>query len=71
MCSHAHEVLETPQEMFMGIAMHLALPEQNRMYWAKQIYDILSQLQVTMATPTMSNARKPYIISSPAASSIR
>ena len=60
MCSHAHEVLETPQEMFMGIAMHLALPEQNRMYWAKQIYDILSQLQVTMATPTMSNARKPY-----------
>lgn len=60
MCSHAHEVLETPQEMFMGIAMHLAMPEKERMYWAKQIYDILSQLQVTMATPTMSNARKPY-----------
>ena len=34
--------------------------EQERMYWAKQIYDILSQLQVTMATPTMSNASKPY-----------
>ena len=66
MCSHAHEVLETPQEMFMGIAMHLALPEQNRMYWAKQIYDILSQLQVTMATPTMSNAAS-RIISFPAA----
>lgn len=58
--SHSHEILETPQEMFMGIAMHLAIPENNRIYWAKQIYDILSNLQVTMATPTMSNARKPY-----------
>lgn len=58
--SHNHEVLETPQEMFMGIAMHLAIKEQDRVYWAKQIYDILSMLKVTMATPTMSNARKPY-----------
>lgn len=58
--SHTHEVLETPQEMFMGIAMHLAIKEQDRVYWAKQIYDILSMLKVTMATPTMSNARKPY-----------
>lgn len=58
--SHAHDLLETPQEMFMGIAMHLAMPERDRLYWAKQIYDILSNLQVTMATPTMSNARKPY-----------
>lgn len=44
----------------MGIAMHLAIPETNRVYWAKQIYDILSTLKVTMATPTMANARKPY-----------
>ncbi len=48
--SHNHEVLETPQEMFMGIAMHLAIKEQDRVYWAKQIYDILSMLKVTMAT---------------------
>ena len=54
-------ILETPQEMFMGIAMHLALPEgENRVKWAKKIYDILSKLQVTMATPTLSNARKPF-----------
>lgn len=58
--SHQHEVLETPQEMFMGIAMHLAMKEQNRVDWAKQFYDMLSRLEVTMATPTMSNARKPY-----------
>lgn len=56
-----HIVLEKVQEMFMGIAMHLAIPEkENKVHWAKEIYDILSTLKVTMATPTMSNARKPY-----------
>ncbi|MDO5096612.1 MAG: ribonucleoside-diphosphate reductase subunit alpha [Peptostreptococcaceae bacterium] len=55
------EILESVQEMFMGIAMHLAIPEkENKMHWAKKIYDILSKLQVTMATPTMSNSRKPF-----------
>lgn len=58
--SHQHDILETPQEMFMGIAMHLAMKEQNRVKWAKEFYDMLSRLEVTMATPTMSNARKPY-----------
>lgn len=54
-------VVETPQEMFMGIAMHLAIPEgENRVFWAKRIYDAISRLQVTLATPTMSNARKPF-----------
>lgn len=58
--SHQGEVLESVQEMFMGIAMHLAMPEKDRVFWAKEIYDILSQLKVTMATPTMANARKPF-----------
>lgn len=53
--------METPQEMFLGIAMHLAMKEKNdRAEWVKRFYDMLSQLKVTMATPTMSNARKPY-----------
>ncbi|MDV4149220.1 ribonucleoside-diphosphate reductase subunit alpha [Clostridium sp. AL.422] len=54
--------LELPQQMFMGIAMHLALPEkkENRVGWAKRFYDVLSSLKATMATPTMSNARKPF-----------
>ncbi len=54
--------LELPQQMFMGIAMHLAIPEkkENRVYWAKRFYDVLSSLKATMATPTMSNARKPF-----------
>ncbi|WP_294154952.1 ribonucleoside-diphosphate reductase subunit alpha [uncultured Clostridium sp.] len=54
--------VELPQQMFMGIAMHLAIPEEKekRVYWAKRFYDVLSSLKATMATPTMSNARKPF-----------
>ena len=53
--------METPQEMFMGIAMHLAMQEkENRDEWVRRFYDMLSLLKVTMATPTLSNARKPY-----------
>ena len=45
----------------MGIAMHLAMHEKhNRSEWVHRFYDMLSQLQVTMATPTLSNARKPF-----------
>lgn len=58
--SHDGKFVESIQEMFMGIAMHLAIPEKNRIYWAKKFYDIYSSLKVTVATPTMSNSRKPY-----------
>ena len=58
---HNHIPLETPQEMFLGIALHLCMNEKiDRMKWVKRTYDMLSRLEVTMATPTMSNARKPY-----------
>lgn len=53
--------LESPQEMFLGIALHLAMLEQHdREGWVRRFYDMLSTLKVTMATPTLSNARKPY-----------
>ena len=59
--TRGHIPLETPQEMFLGIALHLALREkQGRMEWVRRFYLMLSSLQVTMATPTLSNARKPY-----------
>lgn len=58
--NHQREILEKPQEMFMLIAMHLALKEKDKVKWTREIYDILSTLKVTMATPTMSNARKPF-----------
>lgn len=54
-------VVERVQEMYMGIALHLAMPETtDRMCWVGKIYDLLSKLEVTMATPTLSNARKPH-----------
>ena len=59
--SHDHVALESPQEMFLGIALHLAMeePEDVRMTWVGRFYDALSTLRLTMATPTMGNARKP------------
>ena len=53
-------LLETPQEMFLGIAMHLAMKEKDRPGRVKAFYDMLSMLKVTVATPTLSNSRKPY-----------
>ena len=53
-------LVERVQEMFMGIAMHLAIPEKDKVAFAKRLYDILSTLKATMATPTMTNARKPF-----------
>ena len=59
--SHKGQPLETPQEMYLGIALHLALPEtKDRLVWVKRFYDMLSTLKVTMATPTLANARKPF-----------
>ena len=52
--------LENVQEMFLGISLHLALKEKDKLKWVKKFYDTLSKLEVTMATPTLSNARKPY-----------
>lgn len=58
---HDHTPLESPQEMFLGIALHLALKEEKqRMDWVRRFYDMLSKMEVTMATPTLSNARKPF-----------
>ena len=59
--NYSGKVIERVQEMFLGIALHLAMPEQkdSRLMWVRRIYDLLSQLEVTMATPTLSNARKP------------
>jgi ribonucleoside-diphosphate reductase alpha chain len=55
------EVLELPQERFMIIAMHLAIPEgEKKIFYAKKFYDILSELKMTTATPTLAGAGTPY-----------
>lgn len=59
--TRSHEPIESIQEMYLGIALHLAMPERhNRLQWVRKFYDLLSKLEVTMATPTLANARKPY-----------
>ncbi|WP_345992953.1 ribonucleoside-diphosphate reductase subunit alpha [Sulfurimonas sp. HSL-1716] len=51
------EPIELPQHMFMAIAMFLAQNEENRHEWAVKFYDMISQFEVMLATPTLSNAR--------------
>lgn len=59
--NHKRQPMETPQEMYLGIALHLAINEpNNRLNWVRSFYDMLSTMKVTMATPTLSNARKPF-----------
>ena len=55
-----HKTIETPQQMFLLIAMHLAMNEVDKLHYVKQFYDMISMLKVTLATPTLSNARKPF-----------
>lgn len=55
--SKDNQVTELPQERFMVIAMHLAIPEKDKkVEFAKKFYDILSELKMTVATPTLANA---------------
>jgi ribonucleoside-diphosphate reductase alpha chain len=55
-------VIELPQEMYMLIAMTLAIPErkEERLNWAKTFYDLQSLHLISLATPTLMNARRPY-----------
>ena len=60
--THEGALVERVQEFFLGIALHLAMTEQPavRLQWVQRFYDMLSRLEVTMATPTLANARKPF-----------
>ncbi|MBY0147052.1 ribonucleoside-diphosphate reductase subunit alpha [Neobacillus niacini] len=53
---------ELPQERFMIIAMTLMRKEQkdNRLNFVKEAYWALSNLYMTVATPTLSNAGKSF-----------
>lgn len=56
-----NQIYELPQERFMVIAMHLAIPEkEKKVEYAKKFYDLLSELKMTVATPTLSNAGTVY-----------
>jgi ribonucleoside-diphosphate reductase alpha chain len=51
------ELIELPQHMFMAISMFLAQREENKQEWAIKFYNMISQFEVMLATPTLSNAR--------------
>jgi ribonucleoside-diphosphate reductase alpha chain len=58
---YKHEILELPQERFMIVAMTLACVEkkEDRVEWAKKFYDVISNLEVLTATPTLLNSGRP------------
>jgi ribonucleoside-diphosphate reductase alpha chain len=60
--SHEGQFLELPQERFMIIAMTLLAnePKEKRIELIKEGYWALSNLYMTVATPTLSNAGKSY-----------
>lgn len=52
------ESMELPQERFLTIALYLMQnePKDVRLSYVKSLYDALSKLQMTVATPTLANA---------------
>lgn len=55
-------VWELPQEMYMAAALFLAIPEkpENRVKFAKKIYDACSTGKISLPTPTLQNARTKF-----------
>ena len=55
-------VMELPQEMYMSLALFLAIPEkaENRLAFAFKIYEHCSKQRISLPTPTLLNARTNY-----------
>jgi len=55
-------IYELPQEMYMSVALFLAIPEkkENRLDFAKKIYDTCSTWKISLPTPTLLNARTNF-----------
>jgi ribonucleoside-diphosphate reductase alpha chain len=55
-------IKELPQEMYMSIALFLAIPEpkETRLATAKKIYDYCSTGKISLPTPTLLNSRTNF-----------
>lgn len=55
-------IRELPQEMYMSVALFLAIPEkkENRLEIAFKIYEYCSKAMISLPTPTLLNARTNY-----------
>jgi len=53
---------ELPQEMYMSVALFLAIPEakEKRLAFALEIYEHCSKQRISLPTPTLLNARTNY-----------
>lgn len=53
---------EYPQDVFIVQALMLSTvePEEDRLYWVKLYYDLISKQQVSLATPILANLRFPH-----------
>ena len=53
---------ELPQEMYLAVALFLAIPEkqEDRLAVAKQIYEVTSTQKLSLPTPTLLNARTNF-----------
>ncbi|MGL5427426.1 MAG: ribonucleoside-diphosphate reductase subunit alpha [Cetobacterium sp.] len=56
---HEGNIYELPQEVFMCIAMLLAINESDKVKIAKKFYTALSLKKVSLATPILANLRLP------------
>lgn len=55
-------IRELPQEMYMSVALFLAIPEpkETRLETAFKIYEYCSKAMISLPTPTLLNARTNY-----------
>ena len=55
-------IKELPQEMYMSIALFLAIPEEpkDRLKFAFEIYDACSRGEISLPTPALINSRTNY-----------
>lgn len=55
-------IKELPQEMYMSVALFLAMPEpkETRLEVAKKIYDYCATGKISLPTPTLLNARTNF-----------
>lgn len=55
-------VRELPQEMYMSVALFLAIPEktEERLEYAFKIYDAIAHQLISLPTPTLLNSRTNY-----------
>jgi len=62
LCNPNKVTKELPQEMYMSLALFLAIPEpqETRLAFALKVYEMCSTQKISLPTPTLINARTNY-----------